>query len=93
MIGTTKTRHSFLNSITSNAFQAETTEEVINQVKKMASQLQNHDVFEEIKIYLDTNHQQPDTVDITLRLKEKEKGIFHTKVNVGDNQAELVSLV
>ncbi|CEG83697.1 hypothetical protein RMATCC62417_17576 [Rhizopus microsporus] len=55
----------------------------------MASQLQNHDVFEEIKIYLDTNHQQPDTVDITLRLKEKEKGIFHTKVNVGDNQAEL----
>ncbi|ORE11427.1 hypothetical protein BCV72DRAFT_106014 [Rhizopus microsporus var. microsporus] len=89
VVGTTKTRHSFLNSITSNAFKAETTEEVINQVKKMASQLQNHDVFEEIKIYLDTNHQQPDTVDITLRLKEKEKGIFHTKVNVGDNQAEL----
>lgn len=57
----------------------------------MAAQLQKHEIFDEIKIYLDTNREIPDTVDITLHLKEKDKGLFQTKVNVGDNQAELVS--
>ncbi|CAO3672795.1 unnamed protein product [Rhizopus stolonifer] len=89
VLGTNGTRHSFLNSLTSNVFHAGTTEEVMAKVKHIAAQLQKHDVFEEIKIYLDTNHQEPDTVNITVHLKEKEKAVFETKVNVGDNQAEL----
>lgn len=90
ILGTDKTRNSFLNSVTSNVFNANTTEEVLKNVQSIAAQLQKHDIFDEIKIYLDTNHQVADTVDVTLHLKEKEKGLFETKVNVGNNQAELV---
>lgn len=89
-MGTSATRNSFLNSVTSNVFHAGTTEEVLKKVQDIASQLQKHDIFDEIKIYLDTNHTVKDTVDVTLHLKEKEKGLFQTKVNVGNNQAELV---
>ncbi|RCH78828.1 hypothetical protein CU098_000796, partial [Rhizopus stolonifer] len=89
ILGTNATRHSFLNSVTGTIFTANTTEEVMRQVQAVASQLQNHDVFEEIKIYLDTNHETADTVDVTLHLKEKDKGLFQTNINVGNNQAEL----
>lgn len=60
------------------------------KVKSVASQLQKHDIFEDIKIFVDTDHATPDSVNIVLHLKEKEKGVFETKINVGDNQAELV---
>jgi outer membrane protein assembly factor BamA len=66
---------------------------VLKRVQDIAAQLQKHDIFDEIKIYLDTNHDIIDTVDVTLHLKEKEKGLFQTKVNVGDNQAELVCVL
>lgn len=81
-----------MNNVTSQVFQASTTEDVLKKVQQVATQLQKHDIFEEIKIYLDTNHQVADTVDVTLHLKEKEKGSFQTKVNVGNNQAELVNI-
>ncbi|KAI7901209.1 surface antigen-domain-containing protein [Cokeromyces recurvatus] len=89
ILGTTATRNSFLNSVTSPVFNASTTEDVLKRVQAIAAQLQKHEIFEEIKIYLDTNHDIPDTVDITLHLKEKDKGLFQTKVNMGNNQAEL----
>ncbi|KAI8353329.1 surface antigen-domain-containing protein [Blakeslea trispora] len=89
ILGTNITRHSFLNSVTNTVFGANTTEEVMKQVQAMAHQLQKHDIFEEIKVYLDTNHKVTDTVDITLHLKEKDKGLFETNLNVGNNQAEL----
>lgn len=73
-------------------FNADTTEQVLKRVQDIAAQLQKHDIFDEIKIYLDTNHVIADTVDVTLHLKEKDKGLFETKVNVGNNQAELVSV-
>lgn len=73
-------------------FNADTTEQVLKRVQDIAAQLQKHDIFDEIKIYLDTNHEIADTVDVTLHLKEKDKGLFETKVNVGNNQAELVSV-
>jgi outer membrane protein insertion porin family len=92
ILGTDKTRNSFLNSVTSNVFSASTTEEVLKKVQSIAGQLQKHDIFDEIKIYLDTNQQVADTVDVTLHLKEKDKGLFQTKVNVGNNQAELVRI-
>lgn len=91
-MGTNATRNSFLNSVTSNVFNADTTEQVLKRVQDVAAQLQKHDIFDEIKIYLDTNHDIADTVDVTLHLKEKDKGLFETKVNVGNNQAELVSV-
>ena len=65
---------------------------MLKRVQDVAAQLQKHDIFDEIKIYLDTNHDVADTVDVTLHLKEKDKGLFETKVNVGNNQAELVSV-
>lgn len=89
ILGTNATRNSFLNSVTSNVFNADTTEQVLKRVQDIAAQLQKHDIFDEIKIYLDTNHDIADTVDVTLHLKEKDKGLFETKVNVGNNQAEL----
>lgn len=89
-MGTNATRNSFLNSVTSNVFDADTTEQVLKRVQDIAAQLQKHNIFDEIKIYLDTNHDIADTVDVTLHLKEKDKGLFETKVNVGNNQAELV---
>lgn len=76
--------------MTSNIFAADTTEQVLKRVQDIATQLQKHEIFDEIKIYLDTNRAIADTVDVTLHLKEKEKGLFQTKVNVGHNQAELV---
>lgn len=90
ILGTNATRNSFLNSVTSNVFDADTTEQVLKRVQDIAAQLQKHNIFDEIKIYLDTNHDIADTVDVTLHLKEKDKGLFETKVNVGNNQAELV---
>lgn len=90
ILGTNATRNSFLNSVTSNAFDADTTEQVLKRVQDIAAQLQKHNIFDEIKIYLDTNHDIADTVDVTLHLKEKDKGLFETKINVGNNQAELV---
>lgn len=89
-MGTNATRNSFLNSVTSNVFDADTTEQVLKRVQDIAAQLQKHNIFDEIKIYLDTNHDIADTVDVTLHLKEKDKGLFETKINVGNNQAELV---
>ncbi|KAI9252039.1 surface antigen-domain-containing protein [Helicostylum pulchrum] len=89
VLGTESTRTSFLNSLTGNVFKAATTEQVLEKVNAMAAQLQKHEIFDEIKIYLDTNREIPDTVDITLHLKEKDRGLFQTKVNVGNNQAEL----
>ncbi|CEP15494.1 hypothetical protein [Parasitella parasitica] len=89
ILGTNATRNSFLNSVTSNVFSANTTEQVLKKVQDIAAQLQKHDIFDEIKIYLDTNHDIADTVDVTLHLKEKDKGLFETKVNVGNHQAEL----
>ncbi|KAI8370128.1 surface antigen-domain-containing protein [Choanephora cucurbitarum] len=89
ILGTNITRHSFLNSVTNTVFGANTTEEVMQQVQAMANQLQKHDIFEEIKVYLDTNREVTDTVDVTLHLKEKDKGLFETNINVGNNQAEL----
>lgn len=90
ILGTNATRNSFLNSVTSNVFDADTTEQVLKRVQDIAAQLQKHNIFDEIKIYLDTNHDIADTVDVTLHLKEKDKGLFETKINVGNNQAELV---
>ncbi|KAI8981058.1 surface antigen-domain-containing protein [Pilobolus umbonatus] len=89
ILGANITRNSFLNSITSNVFNAKTTEEVLAKVQRVAAQLQNHDIFDEIKIYVDTNRDIPDTVDVTLRLKEKEKGVHQTSIKVDDNKAEL----
>ncbi|KAI8642108.1 surface antigen-domain-containing protein [Parasitella parasitica] len=89
ILGTNATRNSFLNSVTSNVFTANTTEEILKRVQDIAAQLQKHDIFDEIKIYLDTNHDIADTVDVTLHLKEKDKGLFETKLNIGNNQAEL----
>ncbi|KAI9248615.1 surface antigen-domain-containing protein [Sporodiniella umbellata] len=89
VLGTTGTRHSFLNGLTSHVFHAKTAQEVLDNVEQVLEQMQKHDVFEEIKVYLNTHPNKPDTVNITVQLKEKDKGVLVTKVNVGDNQAEL----
>lgn len=76
--------------MTSGVFDASTTKDVIEKVKEAAAQLQKHDIFDEIKVYLDTNHKVNDTVDLTLHLKEKTKGVFSTNLSVGNNEADLV---
>lgn len=89
ILGTEATRNSFLNNVTSGVFNASTTKDVIDKVKQVATQLQKHDIYDEIKVYLDTNHKVKDSVDLTLHLKEKSKGVFSTNLSVGNNEADL----
>ncbi|KAI8967612.1 surface antigen-domain-containing protein [Mycotypha africana] len=89
ILGTAATRTSFLNSITSNVFEANNTADVLKKVQQIADQLQKHDIFDEIKIYVDSNKDIADTVDVALHLKEKDRSVFQTTVNIGNNQAEL----
>ncbi|KAG0170103.1 hypothetical protein DFQ30_002867 [Apophysomyces sp. BC1015] len=89
ILGTTATRSSFLNSATALLFDAQTTADVLKNVQEVATKLQKHDIFDEIKVYLDSNHEVTDTVDVTIHLKEKQKSLLRTAFGVGENEATL----
>ncbi|KAL0080046.1 surface antigen-domain-containing protein [Phycomyces blakesleeanus] len=87
ILGVSATRSSFLNSVTSGLFKAGNTSEVLKNVQQVASKLDNLDIFDEIKVYLNTNPTVSDTVDVMIDLKEKPKGLYKTSIAVGDYEA------
>lgn len=89
--GTEWTRQSFLNNVLNPLFDAQTTDSVLKAVQSAASSLQRHDIFEEIKVYLQSSKTVPDTVDVSLQLKEKPKASFATVLGVGENEANMVT--
>ncbi|KAF7731562.1 hypothetical protein EC973_009326 [Apophysomyces ossiformis] len=89
ILGVTATRSSFLNSATAHVFEAKTTADVLRNVQEVAVKLQKHDIFDEIKVYLDSNHGVTDTVDMTIHLKEKPKTLLKTAFGVSENEATL----
>ncbi|CAO3650484.1 unnamed protein product [Cunninghamella blakesleeana] len=86
ILGTSITRKSFLNSVTSGIFKPQTTAEVFNVTKDIAARLNQHDIFEEIQVFLDNNKQNKDTVDVTIQLKEKPKALIQTGIGLGNNE-------
>lgn len=89
VLGSHLSRHSFLQSLTGNVFNATTTENVLEQVNQAFVQLQRTDVFKDVQLYVDTKTKE--TVDMTVVLKEKDKGFLKSNVITKDNQAELVN--
>ncbi|ORZ00916.1 surface antigen-domain-containing protein [Syncephalastrum racemosum] len=87
--GTEWTRQSFLNNVLKPLFDAQTTDNVLKSVQSAAASLQRHDIFEEIKVYLQSSKTVPDTVDISLQLKEKPKASFATVLGVRENEANM----
>lgn len=87
VLGSHLSRHSFLQSLTGNVFNATTTENVLEQVNQAFVQLQRTDVFKDVQLYVDTKTKE--TVDMTVVLKEKDKGFLKSNVITKDNQAEL----
>lgn len=90
VLGIHITRPSFLHNLTANVFNATTTKEVLQQVKQVGVQLARQNIFQDIELYLDTSREGSDRVDMTVLLKEKEKGFLKSQVDVNHNQAELV---
>ncbi|KAG1137042.1 hypothetical protein G6F37_011528 [Rhizopus arrhizus] len=89
VLGIHITRPSFLHNLTANVFNATTTKEVLQQVKQVGVQLARQDIFQDIELYLDTSREGSDRVNMTVLLKEKEKGFLKSQVDVNHNQAEL----
>ncbi|KAI8149889.1 surface antigen-domain-containing protein [Fennellomyces sp. T-0311] len=93
ILGTSITRESFLNGIINDVFDAKTTGNVLESVKEAAAKLQRHDIFEEIKVYMDTSRANPDSVNVTFDLKEKTKGVYQTTLAVAENEANMTGAV
>lgn len=92
VLGTNITRKSFLDTLTAGLFNPQTTAQVFKETKDLATNLDRHDIFEEIKVYLDTNQETKDTVDVTLLLKEKPRGLIKTAFVAGNNEVQFVSV-
>ncbi|SAM08648.1 hypothetical protein [Absidia glauca] len=90
VLGTNITRKSFLDTLTAGLFNPQTTAQVFKETKDLATNLDRHDIFEEIKVYLDTNQQTKDTVDVTLLLKEKPRGLIKTAFVAGNNEVQFI---
>ena len=71
-------------------FNAKTSGDVLSSVKEAAAKLQRHDIFEEIKVYMDSSRSNPDSVHVTFDLKEKGKGVYQTTLVTGENEANMV---
>lgn len=90
VLGISSTRESFLNSVIGDIFDAHTTKDVLQNVQEAAKRLKRHDIFEDIKVFVNTSHVKPDTVDVTFELKEKGKGYLSTIVSAGENETNMV---
>ncbi|KAI9494365.1 surface antigen-domain-containing protein [Zychaea mexicana] len=93
ILGTSITRESFLNSVVKDVFNAQTSGDVLASVKEAAAKLQRHDIFEEIKVYMDSSRPNADSVHVTFDLKEKSKGVYQTTLAVGENEANMTGAV
>ncbi|KAG2219232.1 hypothetical protein INT45_004592 [Circinella minor] len=93
ILGTSITRESFLNTNVQDVFNAKTSGDVLSSVKEAAAKLQRHDIFEEIKVYMDSSRSNPDSVNVTFDLKEKGKGVYQTALVTGENEANMTGAV
>ncbi|KAI9260483.1 surface antigen-domain-containing protein [Phascolomyces articulosus] len=93
ILGTSITRESFLNHAVQNVFDANTSGDVLTNVREAAAKLQRHDIFEEIKVYMDSSRTNPDAVNVTFELKEKGKAVYQTTLTTGENEADMTGAV
>ncbi|KAI9263678.1 surface antigen-domain-containing protein [Sporodiniella umbellata] len=85
--GAYSTRRSFLHSLTSNVFDVNTSGKLFDQVNLTIEKLKRTEIFEEFELHL--LQKEKETLEMTVLLKEKDKGYLASDVVVGDNQAEL----
>ncbi|ORX63138.1 hypothetical protein DM01DRAFT_1331212 [Hesseltinella vesiculosa] len=85
VLGANITRKSFLDQLTRDIFRPQTLGQVFKETRTLADELNRLDIFEEIRVYLDTQKQHPDHIDVTLQLKEKPRALVKTAVNAGYN--------
>ncbi|CAO3684621.1 unnamed protein product [Umbelopsis vinacea] len=89
VLGSGTTRASFLNSVTSEIFKAQTLEEVVHSVQDAADKLRRHDIFSNIEVVLDTAEEATDAIDVVLKLQEKGRTIIKTNAEIADNEANV----
>lgn len=93
VLGSGTTRASFLNSVTSEIFKAQTLEEVVHSVQDAADKLRRHDIFSNIEVVLDAAEEATDAIDVVLKLQEKGRTIIKTNAEIADNEANVVCTI
>ncbi|CAO3591966.1 unnamed protein product [Absidia cylindrospora] len=90
VLGTSITRKSFLDKLTAGLFTPQTTDDVFKETKDLATKLDRHDIFDQVKVYLDTNQKHKDTVDVTIQLDEKPRGLIKTAYGARENEIYVI---
>jgi outer membrane protein insertion porin family len=95
VLGTERTRESFLKLATSSTFAGMTVADVINNVQETAEKLQRLDIFDSVNVILDTSRDPfaaRDALDCVLQVKEKSRFFLKTGTEIGNGEGNMVSL-
>ncbi|CAM0135127.1 unnamed protein product [Umbelopsis sp. WA50703] len=92
VLGTERTRESFLKLATSSTFAGMTVADVINNVQETAEKLQRLDIFDSVNVILDTSRDPfaaRDALDCVLQVKEKSRFFLKTGTEIGNGEGNM----
>jgi hypothetical protein len=95
VLGTERTRNSFLKLATNNTFSGMTVADIINDVQQTADKLQRLDIFDSVNVILDTSKDPfaaKDAIDVIFSVKEKSRFFLKTGTEIGNGEGNMVSL-
>lgn len=93
VLGTERTRESFLRLATASSFTGMTVADIINNVQKTADQLQRLDIFDSVNVILDTSKDPfaaKDALDVIFQVKEKSRFFLKTGTEIGNGEGNMV---
>lgn len=94
VLGTERTRDSFLKLATANTFTGMTIADIINDVQHTADRLQRLDIFDSVNVILDTSRDPfaaQDAFDVIFSVKEKSRFFLKTGTEIGNGEGNMVS--
>lgn len=94
MLGTERTRDSFLKLATANTFTGMTIADIINDVQHTADRLQRLDIFDSVNVILDTSRDPfaaKDAFDVIFSVKEKSRFFLKTGTEIGNGEGNMVN--
>ncbi|KAI8583168.1 hypothetical protein K450DRAFT_224520 [Umbelopsis ramanniana AG] len=92
VLGTERTRDSFLKLATSNTFTGMTIADIINDVQHTADRLQRLDIFDSVNVILDTSRDPfaaKDAFDVIFSVKEKSRFFLKTGTEIGNGEGNM----
>ncbi|GAB5587348.1 hypothetical protein Unana1_02248 [Umbelopsis nana] len=92
VLGTERTRESFLRLATASSFTGMTVADIINNVQKTADQLQRLDIFDSVNVILDTSKDPfaaKDALDVIFQVKEKSRFFLKTGTEIGNGEGNM----